>query len=128
MSTGGIIKSENVNVIGGAEPKEKVIPIGGDTFRISGEVIANAIKQAVETAKNKMPVSNNAIKPDHYAVGGIQPLEYMKIKMSPEAYNGFLLGNVIKYVSRFDYKNGLEDLKKAQNYLNMLVAECEEGR
>lgn len=42
--------------------------------------------------------------------------------MSKEAFNGFLLGNVIKYTSRFEHKNGIEDLKKAQCFLNKLVS------
>jgi hypothetical protein len=33
----------------------------------------------------------------------------------------FLEGNVIKYVTRYKMKNGLEDLKKAQWYLNRLI-------
>lgn len=68
-------------------------------------------------------VVNDAIKPNHYEVGGIHPIDYMKAKMSAEAFNGFLLGNVIKYTSRYENKNGLEDLKKAQNYLNRLITE-----
>lgn len=34
---------------------------------------------------------------------------------------GFLEGNVIKYVTRYQHKNGLEDLYKAQQYLNKLI-------
>lgn len=33
----------------------------------------------------------------------------------------FLEGNVIKYISRYKNKNGLDDLKKANNYLLMLI-------
>jgi hypothetical protein len=34
---------------------------------------------------------------------------------------GYLAGNVIKYVSRYKNKNGVEDLKKAQHYLAKLI-------
>lgn len=71
---------------------------------------------------------NNPVNPNHYAVGGIQPYEYMKAKMSQDQYEGFLLGNVIKYVSRYNHKNGLEDLEKAQWYLDKLVEERKNGR
>ena len=60
-------------------------------------------------------------RPDHYKVGGIETIDYIKAKMTQEQYEGYLLGNVIKYTSRFQHKNGVEDLKKAQWYLNKLI-------
>ncbi len=53
---------------------------------------------------------------DHYKTMEIQPLEYI-VKNDI----GYLEGNVIKYVSRYQAKNGLEDLKKAKHYLNILI-------
>lgn len=35
------------------------------------------------------------------------------------------VANVIKYVARADKKNGLEDLKKAREYVDMLIADKE---
>lgn len=62
----------------------------------------------------------------HYKVGGIQPIEYMKLKMSKEQYEGFCLGNVIKYVSRCDFKDSkIDDLKKARQYLDWLIESVE---
>jgi hypothetical protein len=43
--------------------------------------------------------------------------------MSHEQYIGYLRGNVMKYTWRYDKKNGVEDLKKAQWYLDRLVKE-----
>jgi hypothetical protein len=43
--------------------------------------------------------------------------------MSPEAFVGFLRGNVIKYVARCDAKGGVEDLRKARHYLDKLIEE-----
>jgi hypothetical protein len=63
------------------------------------------------------------MRPDHYKKGGIEPFEIMKAKMTQEQYIGFLLGNVIKYTLRFQEKNGVEDLKKAQQYLEWLIQE-----
>lgn len=51
----------------------------------------------------------------------IQPIRYMHETLTKEEFIGFLRGNVIKYVSRSDKKNGIEDLKKAVVYLNWLV-------
>lgn len=63
--------------------------------------------------------------PSHYTAGGIETIDYMKAKMSPEQFQGYLIGNVLKYASRFQYKNGVEDLKKAQWYLNKLISVSE---
>ena len=41
--------------------------------------------------------------------------------MSAEAFKGYLKGNVMKYVWRFDRKNGKEDLLKAEWYLKKLI-------
>lgn len=58
---------------------------------------------------------------NHYDVGGISTIEYIKAKLTSEQYEGFLLGNIHKYVSRYQYKDGLKDLKKARDYLNWLI-------
>ena len=59
--------------------------------------------------------------PMHYASGGIEAIEALEACMSPEAFRGFLKGNVMKYVWRYENKNGLEDLKKAKWYLKALI-------
>jgi hypothetical protein len=61
--------------------------------------------------------------PDHYTSGGIEVIDYMKAKMSEEQFEGYLLGNIIKYTSRYQQKNGVEDLLKAEWYIKKLVAE-----
>lgn len=67
----------------------------------------------------KQDIINN---PLHYTHGGIETIDYLKAKMSKEQFIGFLIGNILKYVSRFPFKNGLEDLKKAQWYLDKLIS------
>lgn len=52
----------------------------------------------------------------HYKDKAIQPIEYI------HANNlGFCAGNVIKYVTRYKEKNGVQDLEKAKHYLEMLI-------
>ena len=53
---------------------------------------------------------------DHYAVMKIQPIEFIMANQL-----GFCEGNVIKYLCRYKRKNGLEDLKKARQYLDFLI-------
>lgn len=69
------------------------------------------------------PVSDPVNSPAHYANQGIECIDYIKQQLSDEQYLGYLLGNVTKYIHRHNYKNGLEDLKKAQWYLNRYVSE-----
>ena len=63
--------------------------------------------------------------PDHYTVGDIECIDAIKASMSEEAFRGYLKGTAMKYLWRYRYKNGVEDLKKAQWYLNELIDELE---
>jgi len=71
--------------------------------------------------------------PPHYTDGGIEVIDIMQSKMTPLEFEGYLRGNVIKYILRAGKKPGhgagttarLEDLKKAQWYLNKLVSVSE---
>ena len=68
-------------------------------------------------------------KPPHYNFGTIECIEYLKDNMAPEAFRGYLEGNTKKYMHRFRYKGkDLEDLKKAQWYLDYLIKEMEGGK
>ena len=65
-----------------------------------------------------MDERKEAINPDHYKQGSIEVIDYIL----DQKFN-YMEGNVIKYVSRYKKKNGLEDLKKAQWYLQKLMLE-----
>lgn len=60
-------------------------------------------------------------QPTHYTSGGIECLDAIRASMTEEAFKGFLKGNVLKYMWRYEKKfNPTEDLKKAQWYLKRL--------
>ena len=59
---------------------------------------------------------NNPISPQHYQQGNIQVLDFINDQKFT-----YLEGNIVKYISRYKTKNGLEDLEKAQYYLNELI-------
>jgi hypothetical protein len=61
--------------------------------------------------------------PDHYSYG-VQPWDAMEHWMPREQFEGFLRGNVIKYLARYPEKGGLEDLQKARDYLARLIETC----
>ena len=70
----------------------------------------------------KMPTHSQETvnHPDHYNKG-IETIDYI------QSWDmGFTDGNIIKYVTRYRFKGGLEDLKKAQFYLERLISDIEE--
>ena len=58
--------------------------------------------------------------PPHYNRAGVECIDAI-LGATHEMREGYLQGNIIKYMWRYRYKNGLEDLKKAQWYLNKLI-------
>jgi hypothetical protein len=70
------------------------------------------------TTNSKM---TDAINPQHYQKGGVECIDAIEASMTEEAFKGFLKGNCIKYLYRYENKNGAEDLKKAQWYLSRLL-------
>lgn len=74
-----------------------------------------------------MSASEKQIGGNHYVSRSVQPWDAMASWMTPEAFCGFLQGNVIKYISRYQDKNGIQDLEKARHYLDKLI-EVEKAR
>jgi hypothetical protein len=61
--------------------------------------------------------------PSHYHAGrSIDPLGVMKETFTGAEYEGFLKGNALKYIMRYQSKNGVQDLKKAIDYINRIIA------
>lgn len=71
-------------------------------------------------------IMNDPINPNHYKQGGLESIDAIKAFMSEEAFKGFLKGNCQKYLFRYEQKNGIEDLKKCQWYLERLISVLEE--
>lgn len=62
------------------------------------------------------------IKPqNHYDAGGISCIDYLRAKLTTEELEGFYKGNILKYLSRANYKEQkTEDYKKALEYMKWL--------
>lgn len=72
-------------------------------------------------------MGDNVNHPDHYQnIAGVEAIDILNdvVKDLPGT-QAALLWNSMKYLFRFQKKNGLEDLKKAQNYLNYLITDVE---
>lgn len=65
--------------------------------------------------------ADNVNSPAHYTQGGIETIDYIRAKLTPEEFVGYCKGNVLKYVSRAQHKGGLEDLRKAGKYIEFAV-------
>ena len=82
------------------------------------------IMQMYKEAEEK----DNVNSPSHYGNGSIECIDYIKDFLNDDEYQGYLRGNIAKYMHRFPYKNGLEDLKKAQVYLGWLIEHVEDTK
>ena len=82
------------------------------------DTVAAKLYHPSDAPKESCPVEN----PDHYNTGAIEAIEAIRASMPPEQYFGYLKGNVMKYLWRYDYKGKqVEDLQKAGWYLNKLT-------
>ena len=61
------------------------------------------------------------INPQHYKRYKLEMIDNIQNSMTEEEFIGYLKGNIMKYISRYQDKNGLEDLKKASWYLGRLI-------
>jgi hypothetical protein len=110
-----------------AAPKT-AMPTAVDTVtHITPERIAELVlqhtkpKKRMQSAEPKDIVATHHTDmvnhPPHYKAGGIETIDFIEAKEL-----GYNLGNVVKYITRADHKgNKLEDLKKAQWYLNRAI-------
>ncbi len=70
-------------------------------------------------------MADNVNNPTHYG-GEIECIEFIKAQMSYEEFKGYLRGNSLKYMWRYNRKNGMEDLQKAEWYLKRLQKEIQD--
>jgi hypothetical protein len=63
-------------------------------------------------------------RPDHYNKGAIEAIEAIKASMPENEFRGYLKGNALKYLWRYDYKGKpIEDLRKCKWYIDRLIEE-----
>ena len=74
-------------------------------------------ERAGKEAYGNLDVVNS---PAHYNQAGVECIEAIAAA-TDDGFEYYLQGNIIKYIWRYRYKNGIEDLKKAQWYLNKLI-------
>ena len=66
-------------------------------------------------------LDDNPLTPDYYKAEGVETIDYLHAFLTEDEFNGFCKGNIIKYVSRANRKNGIEDIRKARDYIRYLI-------
>lgn len=96
-------------------PKYSKVPKKKDVQAIAEKVVQTIEEQDVELPKQEDVINH----PSHYTRGKIEVIDFIEDQQLP-----YHLGNVVKYVARAGYKGDkLEDLKKAQWYLDRYIKE-----
>ena len=98
----------------------------------NGNILDIQMKEPEETfnscrARNGFDMVNHPS--DYKAKNGMEVIDVIEaFTANLSGYEATHTGNVIKYICRWKEKNGLEDLKKAQWYLNRLIKNIEENK
>lgn len=112
--------------------------IQGDAYDTMALRVGNALNGSVKHEKTRLepdnlpahvdadhgqhlPVDDNPVTPDYYRMGGVETIDYLHAFLTEDEFNGFCKGNIIKYVSRANRKNGIEDIRKARDYIGYLI-------
>ena len=85
-----------------------------------------ATDSKLENAKTTETKSDPVNSPTHYQTGLIETIDSIKNILGHDKFQAYCTGNVIKYLSRYREKNGLEDLKKAETYVGFIIKSYEE--
>ena len=68
--------------------------------------------------------SDPVVSPPHYTAGGIETIDFIRVKLTPDEWRGYLKGSIIKYLSRANLKGAEEqDYQKAAFYARMLAGD-----
>ena len=84
-------------------------------------VVKPAAPAAPADSAPSVPVADPVHSPSHYTSGGIEVIDVLRAKLTPEEFRGFLKGNVIKYMLRAEHRGGAQDYKKGCVYATWLA-------
>lgn len=122
------IKSMNY-IMNLMEEQLKQSDIGKVRYKIAREHLKDGVhdfvrnKNVEHSSEKDSDVVNH---PTHYTFGGIETIDAIEASMPKEEFRGYLKGNVLKYVWRYEIKgSALQDLKKAEWYLQKLISKIE---
>lgn len=85
---------------------------------------SNIMKEIEKTSNRIVDKIDMVNSPPHYNEAGIECIDALAAALG-DGFEFYLQGNIMKYLWRYRYKNGTEDLKKARWYLDKLITEVE---
>jgi len=88
--------------------------------RAKGEKNENHRELTTIERLNMESIMPSKVNPSHYK-GEIECIDAIRSSMTKEAFLGYLKGNILKYLWRYENKNGKEDLQKAEWYNQKLI-------
>ena len=92
------------------------------------EIDQASCENAEDSCCNKEPNVDMVNHPSHYTQGGIECIDALKAAtVSKTGIEAVCTANAIKYLWRYEEKNGIEDVKKARWYIDRLIKELENG-
>ena len=100
------------------EQVKKAEDIKDSTFK----TITGSLYHPNDSSLDKImfPKEDPVEHPPHYNKGTLEAIDYIEQQLE-DGFSDYLEGNVLKYLHRWRYKNGIEDLNKAQWYLKRLI-------
>jgi len=122
MSINNATPSEWDEAFRGPDKKEDCLMMAQNAKTLSGSLYHPSDSALDNTMFPKENQEDNVNHPPHYNKGGLEAIEYIKQQLG-DGFSDYLEGNVTKYLHRYKYKNGVEDLKKAEWYLKKLIEE-----
>lgn len=84
--------------------------------RLQLEQTLQEIEQDISALTSQPSATSHQVGGDHYRDLAVQPIDYIHRNGL-----GFIEGSVVKYVTRWRKKNGVEDLRKARHFLDLLI-------
>ena len=92
------------------------------------ELCSTACENVEDSCCNKESNVDMVNHPSHYTQGGIECIDALKAAtVSKTGIEAVCTANAIKYLWRYEEKNGIEDVKKARWYIDRLIKELENG-
>ena len=85
---------------------------------------SNIMKEIERTSDRMVDKLDMVNSPPHYNESGLECIDAIAAALG-EGFEFYLQGNIMKYLWRYRYKNGTEDLKKARWYMDKLITEVE---
>ena len=85
------------------------------------------MSDALESDRDDDNEDDMVNSPAHYNFAGVECIDAIRAATGEEGFSYYLQGNIMKYLWRYKYKNGVEDLRKAQWYLTVLIEDQDDS-